>query len=88
MAEAYDVHVRVISQQGTCAAGHKVGDEWTIATKTPAGVCLSAFHAILPSVRVLRFGGAFPYSNDPDTAEVACPDAKNPLIFELRRVKK
>ncbi len=28
---------RVISQKGTCEAGHKVGDEFVIGQTTPAG---------------------------------------------------
>ena len=88
MAETYDVAVRVISQKGTCGTEHKVGDEWVIGSKTPAGICLSAFNAMFPNVRVLRFGGSFPWSSDPDTATVACPDAENPVVFELRRLRK
>lgn len=87
MAEMYDVVVKVISQKGTCAAEHKVGDEWVIGRKTPAGICLSAFHCLFPNARVLRFGGVFPWSDDPDKARVACPDAANPVVFELRRVR-
>ncbi len=88
MAETYEVRVRVISQNGTCAAGHKVGDEWVISGKTPAGICISAFHALLPNARTLRFGGSFPWESDPDVSTIACPDASNPVVFELRRVKK
>ena len=33
MAESYDVSVKVISQKGTCEAGHKIGDEWIINHK-------------------------------------------------------
>ena len=88
MGETYDVAVRVISQKGTCAAEHKVGDEWVIGSKTPEGICLSAFNAMFPNVRVLRFGGSFPWSTDPDVATVACPDAQNPVVFELRRLRK
>lgn len=87
MADTYDVKVKVISQKGTCGAGHKVGDEWTISGKTPEGICLSAFNALIPSLRVLMFGGSFPWSDDPDTATAACPDAANPVVFELKRVR-
>ena len=88
MAEVYEVLVRVISQEGTCGAEHKVGDEWVIGKKSPEGICLSAFNTIFPHIRVLRFGGSFPWEADPDIATVACPDAKNPLVFELRRLRK
>ena len=88
MAEVYDVVVKVISQKGTCALEHKVGDEWVIGHKTPEGICLSAFNALYPAAWVLMFGGAFPWETDPDVCTVACPDAQNPVVFELRRLRK
>ncbi len=88
MAERYDVAVKVISQKGKCAFEHKVGDEWVISGKTPAGICLGAFNALYSSARVLMFGGAFPWEPDPDVTVIACPDAKNPVVFELRRIRK
>jgi uncharacterized repeat protein (TIGR04076 family) len=80
------VIAKVISQRGTCEAGHRVGDEFVIGQKTPPGLCSWAFHTLFPFVEVLQFGGAFPWEEDPDKATVACPDAANPVIFELRRV--
>jgi len=88
MAERYEVLVKVVSQKGTCVHEHKVGDEWVIGRKTPEGICLSAFDALLPNARVLMFGGSFPWETDPDVSTVACPDAKNPVVFELRRLPK
>ncbi len=88
MAERYEVLVKVISQKGTCVQEHKVGDEWVIGRKTPEGICLSALDALFPNVRVLMFGGSFPWETDPDVATVACPDAENPVVFELRRLRK
>ena len=86
MAERYNVKVRVISQKGTCAIGHKVGDDFIISRTTPEGICLSAFNTFFPAMRTLMFGGTFPWSEDPDTATAACPDAENPVVFELRRI--
>ena len=88
MAERYEVVAKVISQKGTCAYEHKVGDEWVIGGKTPEGICLSAFNALFPNCRVLMFGGALPWETDPDVTTVACPDAANPVVFELRRLRK
>ena len=88
MAERYEVAVKVISQKGTCANEHKVGDEWVIGTKTPEGICMSAFNALYPAARVFMFGGAHPWDDDPDVTTIACPDAENPVVFELRRLHK
>jgi len=91
MTEKYDVAIKVISQKGTCEAGHKVGDEWIIKgkdNKTPQGICLPALTSLYPFVRPLMFGASFSWSKDPDSAPVACPDADNPVVFELRRLRK
>lgn len=87
MAERYEVVARVVSQKGTCGAEHKVGDEWLIGHKSPEGICLSAFNSLFPDARVLMFGGSLPWETDPDTATVACPDAENPVVFELKRLR-
>lgn len=87
MAERYDIAVKVISQKGHCANEHKVGDEWVIGKKTPEGMCLSAFNAVCLRARVLMFGGVLPWENDPDVSTIACPDAKNPVVFQLRRLQ-
>jgi len=88
MAERYEVFVRVISQAGTCAQGHKVGDQWAIGRKTPEGICLSAFNSMYPHIRVLMFGGTCPWEDDPSATRVACPDPYNPVVFEVRRLRK
>ncbi|MFC1861268.1 TIGR04076 family protein [Chloroflexota bacterium] len=84
----YEVSIKVISQKGTCATEHKVGDEWTLRSKTPEGICLGAFAALYPEARALLFGGSAPWSSDPESVEIACPDADNPVVFELRRIRK
>jgi len=86
MAGSYKVSVEVISQQGTCEAGHKVGDRWVIGEKTPEGLCIFAFGSLLPFITPLMYGGSFPWEKDPDVTTVACPDAENPVVFEIRRL--
>jgi len=81
-----EVVARVISQKGSCEAGHKVGDEFVIGEKTPPGVCSWAYYVLFPFAEVLQFGGTFPWENDPDRTTVACPDAGNPVVFELKRI--
>ena len=81
-----DVVAKVISQKGTCAAGHKVGDEFIIGEMTPSGVCTWAFYTLFPFAEVLQFGGSFPWEEDANKTTVACPDPGNPVVFELRRV--
>ena len=54
---------------------------------TPEGICLAAFNSLLPTTRVLRFGGLYPQA-DPEMHNIACPDEVNPVVFEVRRINK
>ncbi len=87
MTDRYKIKVSVVSQKGTCANGHKIGDTFTVARTTPQGICLSAFGAFYPALRTLMFGGTFPWSKNPDIVTAACPDAENPVVFELQRIR-
>ena len=86
--DIYEIKMKVTSQKGTCVAGHKVGDEFKTSGLTPKGMCLFAFSSILPSLTPLMFGGQFFWAKDKDVTQVACPDGDNPVVFELRRVRK
>jgi len=79
------VIAKVISQKGTCEAGHVVGDEFVMGQETTPGICSWAFCTLFPFAEVLQFGGSFPWEKDPNKATIACPDPENPVIFELRR---
>ena len=87
MADMYKVNIKVISQKGNCLAGHKVGDEFECNGLTPGGICMSAYDSLSPSLWALMFGAKFPWSQDKETAVVACTDAENPVVFELKRIQ-
>jgi uncharacterized repeat protein (TIGR04076 family) len=88
MSEVYDVEIKVVSQKGTCGSGHKVGDKWLVSGATPGGICLSAYRIMEAYMEVLKYGGTYPWQQDPDVTMAVCPDPGNPVIFELRRIKK
>ena len=87
--KGYRVIAKVIEQEGTCIAGHTVGDEVVFDGMTVQGkVCIHALYSFLPKVFALRYGATFPWLEDPDVATHACPDAWNPVVFEIRRVRE
>jgi uncharacterized repeat protein (TIGR04076 family) len=88
MAEMFDVEITVISQKGTCGAGHKAGDKWIVSNHTPGGICLSAYPLMESSIDVLKYGGSFPWSENPDESGAVCPDPQNPVAFKIRRIRK
>lgn len=87
MDKRCDIEIKVISQKGECALDHKVGDRWVVSAKTPEGICAAAFNALFPDLRVLSFGGELPWSSDKDASMVACPDADNPVVFRIERLR-
>jgi uncharacterized repeat protein (TIGR04076 family) len=95
MANPAKVILKIVSVKGTCAAGHREGQEFDLSkdfcmgvSGNPGTICPSAFNAAFPSWRVLRFGGEFPWEEDKDKTTIACPDALNPVVMELRREKE
>ncbi|HSR14062.1 MAG TPA: TIGR04076 family protein [Thermodesulfobacteriota bacterium] len=95
MAKDPKIILRIASVKGTCAAHHRVGQEFDLSKPFTVGIneegtalCPSAFYAAFPSYRTLRFGGELPWEEDKDTAHIACPDPANPLIIELRRIRE
>jgi uncharacterized repeat protein (TIGR04076 family) len=86
--QGFTVKARVIKQEGYCVAGHQVGDEVVFDGDTVQGmVCIHALYSFLPKVFAMRYGSDFPWLEDKDVATHACPDAWNPVVFEIRRVR-
>lgn len=83
------VEVTVKSQKGKCGFGHKVDDKITFNGRTVEGpICLSALSVLIPKIYAMRFNAEFPWEQDKDVVHCACPDYENPVVFEIRRVKK
>lgn len=83
------VEVKVVSQKGKCAFGHKVGNKIVFDGRSVKGdICYSALMVVLPKVYAMRYGVEFPWSQDKDVIVNACPDAENPVVFEIRRIRK
>jgi uncharacterized repeat protein (TIGR04076 family) len=85
----FTIEVKVVSQKGNCAFGHKVGDKIIFNGKSVKGdICYSALMVLLPKVYAMRYGVEFPWSKDNNVIFNACPDAENPVVFEIRRIRK
>jgi len=84
----FPIKVGVISQKGNCAAGHQVGDEVLFDGLNVQGkICIHALYSLIPKVFALHYDAHFPWLEDPDLATHACPDAWNPVVFEVRRLR-
>ena len=86
--QGFKIIARVIRQEGHCGAGHCVGDAIVFDGQTVQGkVCITALYSFLPKVFAMRYGAEFPWLDDKDVSTHACPDAWNPVVFEIRRVR-
>jgi uncharacterized repeat protein (TIGR04076 family) len=54
--------------------------------RTPEGMCVRAFNAILPSAFAMRFSEKMPWEKDEGYADVTCPDGD--VIVRLSRTKQ
>ena len=81
------VKLRVISQKGISHLNHKPGDEIIISENGIEGkICLHALYSIFPKAFAILYGAEFPWFNNNKKPKHACPDGKNPVIFELERI--
>ena len=84
------VKARVVSVQGHCSAGHAVGDEVVFGDFGVSGkICFDAMCTMIPKVYGLRYNADLPWLASPDApARHACPDAANPVVYELTRLPR
>ena len=52
----------IIDVKGTCNAGHRSGDAFSISCYDSGGLCGFFYHDLFPSLSVMQFGGKFPWS--------------------------
>ena len=78
--------VEIISQEGNCAAGLKVGDKIIFEDGEVKGkFCISAMYSVLPKIYAMKYEANFPWLKDKNKATHACPDAVNPLVMQVTR---
>jgi uncharacterized repeat protein (TIGR04076 family) len=67
---------------------YRDGQEFIVGEdgKMPDGFCTSAWFSIYPSVRLLSFGGNFPWYEEKGVAVNCCNDGLRPVIFKLERI--
>ncbi|MFW9920987.1 MAG: TIGR04076 family protein [Candidatus Thorarchaeota archaeon] len=86
--EPWHILCRVAKQEGSCAAGHKVGDTILFTENGIQGnLCISALYSVIPKVYAMMYNANFPWLENQCKATHACPDAFNPLMLELVRVE-
>lgn len=86
--EAYRIMGKIVEIRGTgkCSYGHREGEVFELK-EVGSTLCQWAMAGIFPFFTVLKFGGRFPWSRDPDRIQIACPDPDNVVVFELWREK-
>jgi len=83
----YKIIATIIGSEGTCSAGHEVGETFAISCHSPDGLCGWFYHDIFPSLQTFQFGGKLPWWEG-DTIQVQCPDKFNLVTMKLERTKR
>jgi uncharacterized repeat protein (TIGR04076 family) len=83
------IEVKVKSVKGACGI-HKVGDSARISEQGVDGkICIHALYSLLPAAFAMLYEARFPWlTANPDQKTHACPDAANPVVFEITRVRE
>jgi uncharacterized repeat protein (TIGR04076 family) len=82
-----EVRAKVVSVKGPCELKHQAGDVVTFTDKGVEGpICIHALYSMMPKVFAMMFNADFPWAKDPDVLTHPCPDAANPVVFELTRI--
>jgi uncharacterized repeat protein (TIGR04076 family) len=72
--------------KGHCEAGMRVGDRAVFDGVHMEGrLCIHALAGMMAKLFAMHQGIVFSWLQDPDLATHACPDAENPVTFEIRR---
>ncbi len=80
------VQAKVI--KGSCAL-QKIGDVTEFSESEVKGkICIHALYSMMPAVFAMLFDAQFPWLKDKDTKTHACPDANNPVVFEITKIRE
>jgi len=88
MSFEYDIILTVKEVKGHCDAGHKVGDtiEWR-GSGMKGHICPDLLHTLYPLAFAMKLGANLAFLRDKDRFDQRCPDPKNRVVIEVRRVK-
>jgi len=82
----YRIVVTCKEVKGHCAAGQQPGDAATFEGMNVNGrICIHALASMMSKVFAMQQGLDFGWLDDPNVATHACPDAANPVVYEIRR---
>ena len=82
----YRVIVTCKEVKGHCVAGQQPGDTATVEAMSINGqICIHALASMMSKVFAMQQGIKFSWLQNPDVATHACPDAANPVTYEIRR---
>lgn len=83
----YIVKATVVGVEGTCNAGHNVGDTFELSCHNPSELCGFFFHNAFPQLLPFQFGADLPWWSE-EGIELKCPDLRNLVTVKLERTPR
>ena len=67
---------------------HSEGQEFLVKSdmKMPEGFCHWAWGPISQAVKVLMFGGNYPWQEEEGTTVICCNDGLRPVVYQVERI--
>ena len=83
----FEIEVTVISTRGNCTFGHKIGDKIYFDGRTIKGdICYDALLSLSCRLYAMRYGVNYSWAENKNVITAACPDSKNPVVFQIKRI--
>lgn len=84
----HKVTAKVIGMDNPCTINMQEGDEFELSLHKCGNFCGFFYHNIHPMVMMMQTDGEFPGLPDPEVLSgIECPNGRNKVKIELRRVK-
>jgi uncharacterized repeat protein (TIGR04076 family) len=84
---------KIVSVNGKCTAGHKVGEEFDLTVYSENGtayrapnICCFFYYELFPYITTMQFGGKLPWEKDRGIFRAGCPD-NDKVAIEIKRVQ-
>jgi uncharacterized repeat protein (TIGR04076 family) len=75
--------VDILKKEYNCA---RVGQTFTIGSRTPGGMCANSFVTVFPFAKAMRYSEKIAWEKDGGHIDLTCPDRN--VVYRLTRTKE
>lgn len=80
-----EMKVVVCEKGGECKFNHNIGDKFKISEMGPKGLCVHAYHAVLPYIHTMTNEGWMRWVAKDDGVIVQCPRHDKNMVLKVKK---